>query len=596
MSDKSSSPIAGSRKLTAILCADVHGYSRLMSCDEEGTFKNLIVCREIIFRVIREHRGRVANTAGDAVLAEFISAKDAVDGAMEIQRSLFGFNQKLSPDCQMQFRIGINLGDVYEQQGDLFGDGVNIAARIQSLAEPGGILLSASVYEQLEHKSETKVELLGDQKVKNIEKPVRVYRVKIDTVLPEGPSHSVSLPSPAIPEVTPPSITVGVLAFDDLSEDPEQGYFCDGLTEDLTTALAAIPELKIVARNTMFGFKGKSPDIRQLGRDIGATHIIEGSIRKAGSRIRINVQLLETNTGGHIWAHRYDKELSDLFEIQDDIVTSVVTEMDVRLVSGEQARAHRATAKNVDAYDLYMRARSVASIFSPRTFASALALLDRALELDSDFVSAYTKKAVILILQAQNGMSANPDDDVRQARFACDRIIQLKPDSSYAHAVQGSILHYDRKLEQAQKEFELSISLSPNSAEIYMGYGYVCLQIGAYQKALSAARHAKELSPTPVMINIELEALSLQLLGRSEEALVIIKRGSALEPRDLFLWVTFAGLVAPMGLREECALARQKILEIQPNFDSVRYSTSTGMFDAETAKKYAEMLHMVGLP
>jgi tetratricopeptide (TPR) repeat protein len=222
--------------------------------------------------------------------------------------------------------------------------------------------------------------------------------------------------------------------------------------------------------------------------------------------------------------------------------------------------------------------------------------LDRALTLDPDFIAAYAHKAIILIVGGQNGLVANPDECYRQVRLISDKLFQLAPDSAGTHFVLGLLLHHDRKHEQARKEFELALSVRPNLAGAYQGLGWVCLQTGDYQKALSAAQRAKELSPFPIMMNFELEALALQLLGRSEEALVIVKRGLALQPKDLFLWVTFVGLVAPMGLKEECALARQKILEIQPNFDSVRYATSTGMFDAETAKKYAAVLHMIGLP
>ncbi|MGA2973798.1 MAG: adenylate/guanylate cyclase domain-containing protein [Spirochaetia bacterium] len=584
----------GIRKLTAILSADVFGYSRLMSTDEASTFKRLTDCREIIFRLIREHHGRVANTAGDAVLAEFASVRDAAAGAIEIQKALAELNSGVSADQKMHFRIGINLGDVYEQQGDLFGDGVNLAARIQSLADPGGILLSASVYEQLEHKSDVPVEFAGEQKVKNMEKPVKVYRV----VMKNAPASVIAAPAlpQEITESAPPSIVVGVLPFENLSEDPEQAYFCDGLVEDLTTALAAIPEMKTIARNTMFGFKGKSPDVRQLARDIGATHVVEGSVRKSGSRIRINAQLLETKEGSHLWARRYDKEIADLFDIQDDIVRSIATEMDVHLIRGEQARFWRATTRNAEAYDLLMQALSSAAIFAPQSFHRALASLERALDLDPDFLQALCFKSLYLRQQARNGMCSDPDEGMRQSRLACEKALRLDSRYPSAHANLAALLQIDGKLEESKKEWELSMSLNPNISGILSGWGWYCLLTRDYQKALSAVRRANELAPFPQTLNIALEALALQFLGRPEESLVIVSRALRRQQGDLFLWVTYAGLTGPLGLVEESKKAVLKILEIQPNFSAERFATSNAMFDHETAESYARVLHQLGLP
>ncbi|MGA2642511.1 MAG: adenylate/guanylate cyclase domain-containing protein [Spirochaetia bacterium] len=591
----------GTRKLTAILSTDVHGYARLMSSDEEDTVKRLSAFREIIFRLIRENRGRVANTAGDAVLAEFASAKDSVNGAIQIQKVLGEQNAPVSPECQMHFRIGVNLGDVYEQQGDLFGDGVNIAARIQALADPGGILISSSVYEQLERKSDIQVEFAGEQQLKNIEKPVRVYRVVTKT----APTLVIATPSRLreVEEELVPSIVVGVLPFDNASNDPEQGYFCDGLTEDLTTALAntalattAILRIKVVSRNLMFGFKGKTPDVRQLGHDLGATHIIEGSVRKAGNKLRINAQLLETKNGSHLWAQRYDKELTDLFEIQDDIVRSIVTELDVQFVGGQQMRVLRAGTNNTEAYDLFRRAFGVANVSSPQTFDRVVGLLDEAIQLDSGFSAAYAFKAVVLLMKVRNKMATDRNETIRQARLALERALQLNKRSALGHSALGMFHHYYKQFEQAQKEFELAVSLDPNSATVYGAYGWFCLQTKNYDKALYCARQANALSPVPLLINFELEALSLQFLGRLEEALAITSRELRQQPKDLLLLVAHAGIAAQLGLTEEVASARSKVLEIQPDFNSVRYATDIGMLDSETAAQYAEMLHKAGLP
>jgi adenylate cyclase len=585
----------GNRKLVALLCADVHGYSRLMGCDEEDTFKRLTSYREIIFRLIREHKGRVANTAGDAVLAEFSSVRDAVAGAIAVQSSLADLNDTVEANRQMLFRIGINLGDVYEHQGDLFGDGVNIAARIQSLADPGGIFLSASVFEQLEHKSTIPVELVGDQKVKNIEKPVRVYRVLLtrNSAAPLAPRDPGSHDTSDSEEL---AITIGVLPFSNLSEDPEQSYFCDGLGEDLTTALSAIPELRIVARNTMSAFRGKTPDVRQLGRDCGATHVVEGSVRKSGNRFRVNAQLIETKTGNHLWAAKYDRQIADLFELQDDLVRNIVSELDVQLVRGEQTRVWRASCKSAEAYDLVIRARSIASILAPQAYASALSLIEQALGIDPNFVLALFTKAWFLVFQARYGWSANPAEAMKQARLAVETALRLDESSPEAHGGLGMILMTEQKLEMARKEFEKAISLGPRMADLQGAYASICFRLKDYQRALWAARRANELSFFPLALTAGLEAASLRYLERIEEALAVTRRGLRRHPGDLGLWVIYASIAVTLGLEKETESARTKILEIMPDFSADRWTYGSQLYDQQMAARVASILHQAGLP
>jgi adenylate cyclase len=345
-------PVAEDRKLTAIVSADVFGYSRLMGSDEDETFKRLTASRKAMFSLISTHKGRVANTAGDAMLAEFGSAKDAVAAAVAIQEALAVSNEAASEERRMRFRIGVNLGDVIERAGDLFGDGVNIAARLQSLAVPGGICISSAVYDQVRRNLDLQFEDLGEQAVKNIERPIRVYKILLEHSAARFAelTAQVNTNRPSSGTDTGPSgYVIAVLPFDNMSDDPSQSYFSDGLTEDLITGLAAIKELLVPARNTMFTYKGKASDLRQIGRELGATHVVEGSVRKSGTHLRINVQLINASNGNHIWAKRFDKELTDIFEIQDAIVHSIVTEVDVQLLHGEQARSWRRSTKNAEA-------------------------------------------------------------------------------------------------------------------------------------------------------------------------------------------------------------------------------------------------------
>jgi adenylate cyclase len=568
-----------------------------MGADQEDTFSRLTACREIIFRLVREHDGMVANTAGDAVLAQFGSVHQAVRAALDIQKSLAKANATIPPDRQMHFRIGINLGDVIELEGDIFGDGVNVAARIQSFADPAGIMVSESVHDQIKGSADIRSELVGEQKVKNIDRAVRIYKILTDFIaapstLKAGPGTT----SGASGNPERPEVTLGVFPFDNMSEDAEQSYFCDGLVEDLTTAIAGIPELKVVARNTMYSLKGKSVDIRQLGRDVGASHIVEGSVRKSGNRIRINAQLIETADGNHLWAGRYDKELSDLFQVQDDIVRSIVTELDVRLAHGEQARAWRASAKSPEAYDLFLHAGNLASAVNPQSFQGAVDLLNRALAIDPTFVAALTRKSWILAYQGQLGLVSDRVEALRQARSAVEAALQLDSSSGDAHIGYGLILMLAGQLKEAEKEFEHGLSLGPTQAELYISYASFCMKKREYQKALAAIRRAKELSRFGLGIWIGMEAGALSALGRWEEAFAIVKRAVERYPTGIEIWASYAQLSSFFKLPEEFKAARERILELQPDFSPSRYFRGMGFLDEELTTRIVERFRNAGWP
>src|SRR3989338_417536 len=325
------------RKLAAIVSADVKGYSRLMGEDEEATIRTLTVYREVMAVLIGQHRGRVVDSPGDNLLAEFASVVDAVRYAVEIQRGLKVRNADLPVHRRMEFRIGINLGDVVVEGERLYGDGVNIAARLEGLAEGGGICISGTVYDQIENKLALGYEYLGEQAVKNIPKPVRVYQVKDEPGVSTPTVSGDKSPTLALPDK--PSIAV--LPFANMSGDPEQEYFSDGITEDLITELSRFHELFVIARNSTFAYKGRSADVRQVGRDLGVSHVLEGSVRRVGDRVRITAQLLDAATGHHLWAERYDRGLEDIFALQDEITREIVAALDVRLLRGEQATAWR---------------------------------------------------------------------------------------------------------------------------------------------------------------------------------------------------------------------------------------------------------------
>ena len=334
-----SDPMTVSRRLVAVFAADVEGYSRLMGADEVGTLKGLTERRAILDRIIGEHRGRIANTAGDSVLAEFGSAVDAVQCAVEAQTALAEANSSLAPDRRISFRIGIHIGDVMIRAGDLFGDGVNIAARLQSIAKPGGVCISGATYDQVRKVLPMAFVDLGVQKVKNIQEPIRAYQVNAPGDAQEAVSARVA--EPESPPPLPDKPSIAVLPFQNLSGDPEQEYFADGIAEDVLTTLSKIQELLVIARNSSFVFKGQTRDIREIGRILGVRYVLEGSVRKAGNRVRLTAQLIDSLIGSHVWADRFEGDLDGVFELQDRITQDIVAALEVRLTFGEQGRIWR---------------------------------------------------------------------------------------------------------------------------------------------------------------------------------------------------------------------------------------------------------------
>jgi adenylate cyclase len=552
------------RKLTAIMSADVFGYSRLMGADERDTFERLSQSRQVIFGFISGHRGRVANTAGDSILAEFASVEDAVWCSLEVQQKLGEMNSALPDDRKMQFRIGINLGDVFKREGDLFGDGVNVAARIQSLADPGGICVSRSVHDQVSGLSGVSFRFLGEQQVKNIARPVGVYKVMIGTP-PEKESSPVSEIGDSRRK-TPRTFTVAVMPFDNLSSDPEQAYFCDGLVEDLTTGLASIKGLDIPARNTMLAFKGKAVDVRQLGKELGATHVVEGSARKAGNRIRINVQLIDASNGNHVWAMKYDKDLTDIFDVQDEIVKGIVTELDVRLASGEQARSWRRTTRNPEAYDLFLQASAAMLDTGNRSeYEGALALLDRALALDPGFATALYARAQVLW-----GMVAwfaiDPPETMKTALALVDRAIELDPDSGEAMTARASILGIMGRDREAEEAFSRAFVLDPRLPNSYMDLASFREDRGRFEEALVLLDKADALARTIHPNSIHNRIMALCELGRLEEAKTKALHGVELYPRKTILWANLAVVCASLGLEDEAAGARDQVFKLDPGY------------------------------
>jgi len=552
------------RRLAAILAGDVAGYSRLMGVDEEGTLRDLKEHRAALLHPkIAEHRGRIVKTTGDGVLIEFPSVVDAVRCAVEMQRGMTGRNAEIPAERRIELRMGINLGDIIIDSDDIYGDGVNVAARLEALAQPGGICVSRVVRDQVRDKLDFGFEDLGEQKVKNIARPVRVYRVEMGARAAVSPMDET--PAVQIAPDEPDRPSIAVLPFQNMSGDPEQEYFVDGIVEDIITSLSRIKWLFVVARNSTFIYKGRAVDVKQVGRELSVRYVLEGSLRKAGNRVRVTSQLIDAASGNHVWAERYDRALDDIFELQDELTLSVVGAIEPSLRQAEIARARRKRPENLDAYDLYLRALPHAHVFMPGEADKALALLGQALALQPDFPAAQVATAWCYEMRYMRGglreadkaaalshawaaIEAGADDattlatagfviglvshDYATAMDVIDRALALTPASPHALGVGSIVLAHDGQVDRAVDYADRALRLAPGGSEAsnsYVGLAMAHCAAGNYTAAVSAASKALQANPRFSIPHIIVTA-ALSAQGRLDEAKTAARRVLELEP------------------------------------------------------------------
>jgi len=557
------------RKLTAILSADVRGYSRLMGEDEEGTLHTLTTYRAVMDPLIHHHRGRIVGTAGDSVLAEFASVVDAVRCAVEIQQQLKARNADLPAQRRMEFRIGINLGDVMVNGEQIYGDGVNIAARLESLAEAGGIYLSGTVYDQVENKLALTYEYLGEQTVKNITRPVRVYRVRIDETEPavETPRRDVSTYLPEQPQalLLPDKPSIAVLPFVNLSSDPEQEYFSDGITEDLITDLSRLSGLFVIARNSTFTYKGKAVKVEEVGRELGVRYVLEGSVRKAGNRVRITAQLVDATTGHHLWAERYDRELIDIFALQDEIVQRIVTTLKLQLTLWEKGVLVRKSTDNLEAYDYYLRGSEYYWRLTKEGNTQARQMLERAIELDPKYAAAYTALSYTHMIDWAWQWSLDPQTLERAFELA-QKAVALDDALPMAHSILGWVQCWKKQHDQAVAEVERAIALDPNDADAYARLAHILKIVGRSEEAIEAMKKAMRLNPHhPPFYLFEL-GFAYYLTGRNEEAIAALKKSLTSDPNFLPAHIGLTGIYSELGREKEARAEAAEVLRISPNF------------------------------
>ena len=477
------------RKLAAILAADVVGYAALMEADEAGTFDRLRAGRRELFEPeVDKHHGRIFKLMGDGLLAEFGSVVDAVECAVTLQRGMAERNSHVPEDKRIEVRIGINLGEVIVEGDDRYGEGVNVAARLQQLAEPGGICVSAKVSKEVEKKLAFGFEPMGEQQMKNISEPVACYRVNLQPQQTVTPKQAAPAQAPATDKVT-----IAILPFVNMSSDPEQEFFADGLAEDLITDLSKVAGLFVISRHSSFAFKGKFADVRAVARDLGVRFVVEGSVRRAASRVRINVQLIDAEDGTHLWADRFDREIEDVFALQDEVVGRIVNALSGVVPSSRPVRGRR--TGNIKAYDLLVRGRGLINKFREGPMA-ARPLLQKALEIDPEFAEAHAWLAMTY-LYGWVYWGEEIETQRSLALQAAERAVALDPENASAHAVLGDVLIFDGRLDDGIKEFTAALRIDPNHADAWLFMGEAMVYRGRTEEALDHTRKAFRANPYP---------------------------------------------------------------------------------------------------
>jgi adenylate cyclase len=579
--------MTATRRLAAILAADVAGYSRLIGAEEGGTLERLkALRRELLDPKIAEHRGRLVKTTGDGLLVEFGSVVDALRCAVEVQRGMTGRNTGVSSDNRIELRIGVNVGDIVVEDGDIFGDGVNVAARLEGLAEPGGICVSARVQEDAAGKLDLVFEDIGEQQLKNISRPVHVFRVVTGRVLEREPALAL-----------PDKPSIAVLPFANLSGDPEQEYFADGMVEEIITALSRIRWLFVIARNSSFTYKGRAVDVKQVGRELGVRYVLEGSVRRGGNKVRITAQLIDATNGAHLWADRFDGLLEDVFELQDKVALSVAGVIEPTLRQSEIVRARRKRPDSLDAYDLYLRALPDAVAAMPEDADRALDLLGKAVELEPDFAAAH---AMIAWCHEQRYLRGGMQEETRTAALRHARqAIATGGDDAVALATAGFVIAVaGRDFETALTAFERSFALSSSSA-LALGFSSIVRAWrGDEAIAVEHGNRALRLSPVDPWIYMPYIGLAYAhfAAGRFEETVAAASLATQANPRFIVPIILHAAALGNLDRGEDATTVVQRLLELQPGITVATAILSARYVDSKNIAALANALRRAGVP
>ena len=584
------------RKLAAILAADVVGYSRLMGADEAGTLGALKRHREVIFDpAVAAHNGRIVKLIGDGTIVEFGSVIDAVNCALAVQRSSALPPDPNSAPSPIVLRIGINLGDVIIEGDDIYGDGVNIAARLEPLAEPGGVCISSIVNESVGNRIDVRFQDGGEIGVKNIDHPIRVWRWHPATAAGAeqktngSGAHAVQKAATA---------SIAVLPFTNMSGEAEQEYFSDGITEDIITDLSKIAGLTVIARNSSFTYKGRAVDVRAVGRELGVQSVLEGSIRRAGNRVRITAQLIDAGSGGHLWADRYDRDLTDIFAVQDDVTHRIVDALKVTLGPDEKARpAGGGATVNMEAYDYSLRGRELL-LGNPKTretFEKATALFRKAIEIDPNFAVANAGLGFAYMFDYQNRWSDDPDASLALAKQYAEAAIEKDPKEPLSHAVAAVAATFRGNLERAQSEIGIALSLNPNLAMAYNIAGSIRMYAGEPLEAIPLIERGIRLDPAGNTQYLHFLGLANLLAGKYETAVALFKERIALVPGTDFSRSALASALGHLGEVDEARRIWRELEEINPNYSFNDHLSRLPFKRKEDGERLAEGLRKAGL-
>jgi len=559
------------RKLAAILSADVKGYSRLMGEDEEWTVRTLSAYRKIIRNLIQQYRGRVVDALGDNVLAEFASVVDAVECAVEIQQVLRAKNAVLPETRRMDFRIGINLGDVIEEGEQIYGDGVNIAARVEGLAEAGGICISESAYQQIENKLPLRYDYLGEHEVKNIAKPVRVYRAQIESeAVARKPLEVASKEKMAFPLPDKPSIAV--LPFVNMSDDPKQEFFSDGMTEEIITALSKSPYLFVIARQSTFAYKGKPVKIKQVSEELGVRYVLEGSVRRSGEKVRITAQLIDAMTGYHLWAERYDRDLKEIFALQDEIALKILKTVHEKLQPGDHARVLGRGARNLEAFLKAMEAREYFYRATKEDNAMAQNLYEEIIALDPDYAYAYALLAWTHMADLWFGTGKSPMESLGRAIELGQKAIALDESEAMGHASLCYFYTFVGQFDKAITHAERGLALDPNSSAVLHSSASALAYSGMPEEAIPLLHKAIRLNPFAPALFFHNLSVAYCMVGRFDEAAEQAKKAVERGPKNQFTYLGLASACILAGREEEARAAAAEVLKINPTFSVEQFA------------------------
>ena len=603
------------RKITAIMSSDVVGYSRLMGDDEAATVKTLEAYKGVMSTLINQHRGRVIDSPGDNMLSEFASVVDAVQCAVAIQKELNSRNAELPENRKMRFRIGINLGDVIQEEDRIYGDGVNIAARLEALADPGGICVSKTAFDHIETKLPLGYEFLGEQEVKNIAKPVGAYRVLMEPrvtvadvkgkkeIIPfwrrkasissalavlviiigvtvwqiflrPRPIEPASVEKMTLPLPDKPSIAV--LPFDNLSGDLTQDYLSDGLTDEIIATLSRVPKIFVIARNSTFTYKGKPVKVQQVSEELGVRYVLEGSVKKAGNRIRITAQLIDAINGHHLWAKQYDRTLDDIFAVQDEITKKIITAMQVKLTEGDRALTAAKGTENLEAYLKYLQANEYIYQSNRESMALGRKLAKEAIALDSEYAMPYVVLAIINIYGFWVDTNKSQEQSLAEATTFLQKAIALDDSNAEAHSQLAFVYIFSERHEEALEQAQKALYLDPNSSTAHYGMGKVLTFANRNEEAISEYKKAIRLNPIPPNSYFWSLGLSCAIVGQYEEAIEWCEKSIRQEPDSLMARIMMTVVYSWSGRDDDARAQAADVRRINPNFSLERFAKRAG--------------------